>query len=260
MELADKSVIVVGGGRFGLRAVRVAKESDAKVVVIDKNADCPASGLATSIVKDGDIGRIQRMNKGETILFVHDGVDLLLQLIELSSPDYISSATDYVSPAIPGHLMGMVVKKWFEKKGYTLKIESHILDTILEGLPDSLVLNVDRGRSRITASYMPRELKCPIPCPHPKEFCYITKKPKTETIYRIFESATSKTVDISKIFISHQLGPGVGAVRGEEISDTLELLKQLHPPYDMVVGTACECHGILNVFQTRVVRLDTDTS
>jgi hypothetical protein len=249
MKLRSKFVIVVGGGRFGLRAAGFAKESKAKVVIIDKNAECQASRLATSIIKDGDLGRIQRMDEGETALFVHDGIDLLLQLIELSSPDYVSSATDYVSPAIPGHLIGMLVKKWFEKRGSKLKGESRILDAILEGLPDSIVLDVDREKSRVTMSYMPRELKCPIPCPHPEEFCFITKKPKMGPVYRILESATSKTVDISKIFISHQLGPGVGAIRGEEISDMLELFKQLHPPYNIAVGTACECHGILNAFQ-----------
>jgi len=249
VELMGKSVIVVGGGRFGLRAVKVAKESEARVVVIDKNTDCPASRLATSLVTDGGIRRIQRMKKGETILFVHDGLDMLLRLIELSSPDYISSATDYVCPAIPGHLMGMLLKKWFEQRGYTLKSGSHILDAILEGLPDSIVLNVDREKSRVTVSYMPRDLRCPLPCPHPEEFCFITKKPKRGPMYTIFESALPKNVDFSKIFISHQLGPGVGAVRGEEISETLDLLKQLHPPYNMAVGTACECHGVLNAFQ-----------
>lgn len=249
MKLRSKFVVVVGGERLGVKAVEFAKESKAKVAVIDKNAGCQASRLATSIVKDGDIDRIQWMNDGEAALFVHDGIDLLLQLIEQSCPDYISSATDYISPTIPGHLMGMVVKRWLEKRGSSLKGESHVFGLILEELPDSIILDVDREKSRITVSYMPRELKCPIPCPHPEEFCFITKKPKMGPVYRILETATSKTVDVSKIFISRQLGPGVGAIRGEEVSDALELFKQLHPPYNMAVGTASECHGILNAFQ-----------
>jgi len=242
MELKGKFVVVAGGGRFGQRVVRFAKNSRAKVAVIDINANCLASKFVTSIVKDGDVDQFLAMNEGEATLFVREGIDFLLQLIELFSPDYIS-------PAMPGHLMGTVIKRWLEENGSTLKGERHVLDAVLKGLPDSIVLDVDREKSTIIVSYMPRELKCPVPCPHPRKFCFTTKRPKMGSMYKILESATRKNADVSKIFISRRLGPDVGAIRGVEVSDTLKLFAKLQPPCNIAIGTACECHGILNVFR-----------
>jgi len=242
MELKGKLVVVIVGGKFGQRAVRFAKDSQAKVAVIDKNAKCRASKLVTSIVEDGAADQVLAMNEGESTLFVREGIDFLLRLIELSFPDYIS-------PAMPGHLMGTIIQRWLEENSFTVEGERHVLDAILRRLPDNIVLDADREKSSIIVSYLPKELKCPALCPHPEKFCFITKGLKMGPMYQILDFATWEIADVSKIFMSHQLGPDAGAIEGSEVLDMLKHLGKLQPPYNMALGTACECHGILNTFR-----------
>jgi len=145
-------------------------------------------------------------------------------------------------------LMGEIVKRGLEEKGYTVKSEGDALNSILKGLPNNIVIDVDSEKSTIIVSYMLKGLNCQVPCPHPKEFCFVTKRPKIGSMYSLLEFAAWKTADVTKIFISRQLAQDVGAIRGVEVRDALKQLRKPQLPYSLAVGTACECHGILNVF------------
>ncbi|MEM3077927.1 MAG: hypothetical protein QXR38_00300 [Nitrososphaerales archaeon] len=239
--LKDKLIVIAGGGYFGTEALISAKESLAKIILLDGFANCKASEFADEIIEGIDLDKAMDVKANSAKFFICDAVKFLTDFLKKVTPDYIV-------PAIPGNLTGKLVMRWLEDKGFKIKVESELVREVLDDIPKSMINHYDEDSGTIIASYMPKGSLCKIPCDQPLEFCPTTGKPKAGPMYKVLEHATWGKVKTSKIIPSHKLQRNVGCFIGEELSSFLSYIDQIERPYSVAIGTACACHGILNIF------------
>jgi hypothetical protein len=241
----DKLVLIAGGGYFGTKAVIIAKDVHSKVVVVDNKIDCRASELVDKIITETDVHKISDMKAGSAALFVCDAVEFIVRLMMITSPDYIV-------PAMHGHFAGKLVKKWLECEGLEVKSTSNVVENVLKEFPQRLILQCDKEMGVIITSYMSKGNLCKVPCDQPIDICPATGIAKMGPMHHILACATHDKVTLSKILVGHTLwgrkGGEVGYFQGSTLMSFLSDTKQLKTPYSLAVGTACDCHGILNLF------------
>ena len=85
-------------------------------------------------------------------------------------------------------------------------------------------------------------------CPHLTNECVLTREPRPAPLYKLLEYAVFGLFDCGKIFVSEQMAPGVGAIKASEF---LAFMKEVEikKPKTLEVGSACLCHGVLNLFR-----------
>jgi hypothetical protein len=69
---------------------------------------------------------------------------------------------------------------------------------------------------------------------------------------KLLEFSVYNLTDATAILRSRQLKGGLGAIDGKELHSLLKRLENLHKPYTLAIGTACDCHGILNLTKAKV--------
>ncbi len=236
--LKGKLVFVMGGGKFGTRALRYLKAKGAKVLVADVNSNCTASSEVD--VQAAGFSVLDSLADGQAAFLVGDAVDLLLGLMETKVPDLVVTA-------IPSNAVATVVEGWLAKRGIKLEVHRKVIQKVLENIPKSLVSVVDEYSGVIVVSYMPSHMRCIENCMPPKDVCASTGRPKLASMDKLLEFGVYNNVDASAILMSMQLTGGLGAIDGKEIHSLLKRLENLNKPYTLAIGTACDCHGILNL-------------
>jgi len=241
----NKLVLIAGGGYFGTQAVIIAKDVNAKVVVVDNKIDCEASEFVDEIIREPDVHKTSDVKAGSAALFVCDAVEFIVRLMMITAPEYIV-------PAMQGHFAGKLVKKWLECEGLEVKSTSNVVENVLKDIPQSLILHCDKEMGVIITSYMSKGDLCKVPCDQPVDICLSTGIAKIGPMHRILAYAAHDKVTLSKILVGHTLwgrkGGEVGYFQGSALMSFLSDTKQLKTPYSLAVGTACDCHGILNLF------------
>jgi len=234
----NKLVFVMGGGRFGKKALTYLKSKGAKVLVVDINPDCMASSEVD--VLGVDLSVLVSLRPGQAAFLVGDAVDLLTSLLETTIPDLIVTA-------IPSNAVAKIFEVWLAKRGIKLEPYNKIVPKVLENIPRSLVSFVDKNSGVIVVSYMPSNKRCRENCVPPKGICASTGRPKLTSMTKLLKFSVFKHTDFSGILCSKQLTGGIGAINGKELHSILKRLDVYHRPYTLSLGTACECHGILNL-------------
>jgi hypothetical protein len=237
-----KLVFVMGGGKFGTNALIYLKDNGAKVLVVDLNPDCEASSEAD--VLGADLGVSDSLGDGQAVFLVGDAVELLVVLLENTVPDMVVTA-------IPGNSVAKVVEVWLAKRGVKLEPYLEVIPKVLENIPESLVSFIDYVCGVIVVSYMPSDMMCRENCVPPKNVCASTGRPKLASIDRLLEFSVYDLTDVSGILCSPQLTGGLGAINGNELSSLLKRLANIHRPYTLAIGTACDCHGIVNLTKAK---------
>jgi len=238
MMLKGKLVFVMGGGNFGTKALKYLKAKDAKVLVADINPDCMAKSEVT--VQAAGLDVADSLVDGQAAFLVGDAVELLLSLLETKVPDLVVTA-------IPGNAAAKVVESWLSKRGYKLEPYRTVIPRVLENIPKSLVSFVDEDYAVIVVSYMPSHMRCRENCMPPKDFCASTGRPKLTSMDKLLQFSVYNLMDTSTIFRSRQLTGGLGAIDGKELHSLLKRLDNLNKTFTLAIGTACDCHGILNL-------------
>ncbi len=236
--LKGKLVFVMGGGKFGTRALRYLKAKGAKVLVVDVNSNCTASSEVD--VQAAGFSVLDFLADGQAAFLVGDAVDLLLGLMETKVPDLVVTA-------IPSNAVAKVVEGWLAKRGIKLEVHRKVIQKVLENIPKSLVSVVDEYSGVIVVSYMPSYMRCRENCMPPKDVCASTGRPKLASMDKLLEFGVYNNVDASAILMSRQLTGGLGAIDGKELHSLLKRLENLNKPYTLAIGTTCDCHGILNL-------------
>ena len=234
----NKLVFVMGGGRFGKKALTYLKSKGAKVLVVDINPDCMASSEVD--VLGVDLSVLVSLRPGQAAFLVGDAVDLLASLLETTIPDLIVTA-------IPGNAVAKIFEVWLAKRDIKLEPYNKIVPKVLENIPRSLVSFVDKNSGVIVVSYMPSNKRCRENCVPPKRICASTGRPKLTSMTKLLKFSVFKHTDFSGILCSKQLTGGLGAINGKELHSILKRLDTYHRPFTLSIGTACECHGILNL-------------
>ena len=235
--LRDKRVLVMGGGRFGANALEYLTANNAQVLVTDLNPDCTASSKVD--VEAADLGALNSLANGQSALLVGDAVDSLLVLLETTVPDLVVTA-------IPGNAVARLVEKWSSKRGYKFEPYPQAVSKVLENIPTSLVSFVNEPSAVIVVSYMPSNMRCRDGCMPPKGFCATTGRPKLAPMNKLLEFAAYNNTDFSRILWSRDLTGGLGAIDGKELFSLLKRLEAHRKSFTLSIGTACDCHGILN--------------
>jgi hypothetical protein len=237
-----KLVLVMGGGKFGTNALRYLKDEGAKVLVVDLNPDCSARSEVNVLA--ADCNGLDSLEESQAAFLVGDAVDFLLSLLETKVPDMVVTA-------IPSNAVANVVEGWLTKRGVKLEPYLEVVPEVLENIPESLVSFVDYVCGVIVVSYMPSEMRCKENCMPPKDFCALTGRPKLASMDRLLEFSVHNITDVSGILWSRQLTGGLGAIDGKELFSLLKRLERLSVPYTFAIGTACDCHGILNLSKVK---------
>jgi hypothetical protein len=238
MMLRGKLVFVMGGGKFGTRALKYLTAKGCKVLVADVNVDCKARSEAAAQAAGLDVA--DSLADGQAAFLVGDAVEFLLALLETKVPDLVVTA-------IPGNAAAKVVAGWLAKRGCRLEPYRTVVPRVLENIPESLVSFVDHDSAVIVVSYMPSHMRCRENCVPPKDFCAVTGRPKLASMDKLLEFSVYNLTDTSTILVSRQLTGGLGAIDGKELFSLLQRLETLRKPCTLAIGTACDCHGILNL-------------
>lgn len=215
--------LIFGGGRFGCVAARYLLRQSKPFVVVDENECCLAAKyLPLKKIDPSEVEHIE-LHGG---YFLKGSTKLALHLIEKLEPKL-------VFPTAPLHVAASLVA---EKCGMAEWKEAS--ESLASRIPPSVI--VSREKATLVVSYN-RDAVCKPKCTAP-EVCPVTGLKKPRTMYELLRSAVPEGI----ILRSYQLEPGLGALRGDEL---LETLKKCEQSGEAVIGTACECHGVITALR-----------
>jgi len=210
------NVLVLGAGKFGLKAVRtLSHKKHNRVTVVD--ADPKRCGNVT----------------GEGInVVVADGITFLAD--SLKDPD----PPRWVIPAIPLH----VAFEWLQAtlpKGSALDILP-VPEQVCTQLP-----NPTQGPAgQVYMSYA--DFICPADCPEPADLCTFTGKARKGILHRTLAQIRFAEF-ISVVVRSKQIAPGLGGYQPEDLFTARTAVLAAGGP--VLLSTACKCHGVMQAFR-----------
>ncbi|MCS7119301.1 MAG: hypothetical protein RMH75_05815 [Archaeoglobaceae archaeon] len=134
---------------------------------------------------------------------------------------------EWIFPTAPIHVAAEAFKNQF-------KTWNEKINEIIAGFPMKVVVSI--GKGNLVVSYN-RDKLCISNCNSP-DFCPVTKIKRPCPMFELVNFACPE----AKVLISHQLSPGIGAIKGE---DFIEVIKDSKKMEKIVIATACRCHGVL---------------
>jgi hypothetical protein len=210
--------IIVGGGKYGCKAIEYLRKNRQGFALVDKNPSCLA--VRKYGLKSADhIGTADEQ-------FYKGDVAKVLELISRLKPEYLF-------PTAPVHIAAELAKSKFELAPW-----GEVINCILANLPPSVVLRA--GKGSLIVSYN-RDKDCLEECEAP-EVCPSTHKRKPCSMDKLMRFAYPE----GTVLISYQLAPGIGALKGSEL---LDFLTQVEKKDKFVVATACDCHGFFTALR-----------
>jgi hypothetical protein len=211
LPVPDESVIVIGAGRFGKRAVRILSATGGIVTVVDKDPEA-VSSLA------GD----------RVIPIVSDGVAFMRRSFTDLSPETL------IVPALPVHL----AYEWLSRGSEgAFGLERTVVP---EGIAPSGVHCWPATEGSVLVSYA--DFICPDDCPEP-ERCTVTGERRELPLYRRLQELRLEGWQIA-VIRSRQLAPGLGGYRARDLKDLAERVKGF-PEGPCLICTSCSCHGVI---------------
>lgn len=206
--------LVYGGGKYGLEAVKWLIKENRSFVVIDLDENCAVQRELHLKDFDGESG------------FLKGGIKEALDIL-------LSKKPELIFPTAPIHLAAAIIKEFYEMKEWNEEI-----NCILSGLPPKIILSV--GRGSVVVSYN-RDYTCIENCSAP-DVCPVTKIRKPAPMYELVSFA----IPNGYVIRSEYLKPGLGAIKGEQITKLVEIVKERD---SIAVATACRCHGVITALK-----------
>ncbi|MFH1139661.1 MAG: NAD-binding protein [Pseudomonadota bacterium] len=204
-------VWVVGGGRFGRRAVEIMahQTAPAKILVVDPNPE--------ALAEPAELG-VQAVQG--------DGTAFLVKNLR---PE---SAPKWVIPCVPFHLAFKWIVLKLGRRARPVPVPPEYIKSAPNPLPAP-----DHGFFISHADFT-----CPDDCPEPAGRCTHTGLPRQGSLFA--EAAQWPAPGFGlEVVRSRQLAPGLG---GLAALDLLALENHLRTPGDYLVVTACRCHGVVH--------------
>ena len=211
----NQKVYIFGNGRFGSRAFHflTPRFQHANMTVVDKKIDC-----LKPIIAQGSHA------------VAMDAVSFLTAAKAKMDLD------DWIVPAVPIHL----AFEWLQQE----------LQSACRAIPvpkalENLLPNAMRGTDgQIYVSNA--DFICPDDCPEPAAYCTVTGEPRPQVLCDTL-SCLKLPGFLATCIVSSQLAPGVGGYQWRTLCRALEDIKA-HPG-DMLVSTACKCHGVMHALR-----------
>lgn len=206
------AVLVAGVGRFGSRALRELRGRHPRwrILAVDREAAALHSWTGQGI----------ETHPG-------DAVEILDVMMERYPPRWVVAA-------VPFHLAHAWVMYRLSSRGRTPQRIA-----VPGGLP---VPNLIPGATGdVYSSYA--TFLCPEHCPEPRGRCSVTGEERPVPLFRLLSQLRPAGCRVLGIR-SYQLAPGVGGCRGEEMMGLCQAVEAASG--DMILYTACRCHGVLS--------------
>ena len=221
---SSESIWVIGYGQFGRRAVDqllIDYRDQAHVTVVDSAFD----STGQKDVTDG-VDYVQA-----------DGVEWLVDHF------HHRDEVRWVIPALPVHLAA----QWIKAK---LVADGKVVEPL--PLPSDVVQLLPNACRLSDAEYAVShaDFICPPDCNEPEAICTHTGNPRPHALHDMLGSLPAATQPNLEMLImrSHQLAPGVGGLRGDELWGLFARVRELEGA-PLLIGTACKCHGIVSSFR-----------
>ncbi len=252
------SIIIVGGGKFGLKAIEYAKEICQKAILIDNNPQCQAISLSDRQFKNYSEFKenIAQLNENE-LYFVNDEINIINEIVTLMD-------IKYVIPVVPIHLMASIISFFIQKNSINLIPDINGTKNFTFSCDKNLLLSSNIHNGIVFLSHAKADELCPDNCSGPLNFCPHFKREKYKTITRYLREYykinhyidinEGEIINITIIIESYQLKPGLGGLVGDEINTIINLLEHKISSYrdkycKIVVATTCNCHGVITFFK-----------
>jgi hypothetical protein len=240
--LRGKFIFIMGGGKFGKKALRYFKSKGAKVLVVDIDPNCKAKSEVDIRAEKLDV--YDDLVDGQTAILEGDAFNIILTLLETKVPDLVVTA-------IPGNCLAKIVDLWFKKKNIKIEPDQNAISKALDNLPKNLITFVNNDSGIIVISYMFSNMQCRDNCLPPKKICALTGRPKIVPINEFLDFCVYDIAEFSKILVSKQITGGLGAIIGKDLNNLLKKLDTLNKSITIAIGIACHCHGIINFLRIR---------
>ena len=219
-------MMVVGGGSFGSRAIRVAMEAKTDVVVIDSDPECEAAGLVEYKVED--VTSVE----GSSLL-IADWRTHFREIFETYRPSW-------TVPAVPGHMLGMVALDelvdrhglvGFPHFGGLGPLTPHV---VLEDLSFGLLVT----------SFM-HGGRCQTDCGQPA-VCPITGEERPVPMHSLMDALLGECADRHDVLVTSDIG-GVGAIAFDDLRSCLSNIDRIGQGEVYGISTSCRCHAVANL-------------
>ncbi|MHA1734696.1 MAG: hypothetical protein ACTSU5_22390 [Promethearchaeota archaeon] len=270
-------VLVAGGGKFGIQAGTYFESRGVVPVYLDRDRQCEASGKATILGSLSAGGQRQPVDWGDL-----DGPSLILDdagsfLAELGLS--LDPAPTHLVPAVPVNLMATAFKEVASGSGLETPPGCAHLPGLLSCVEQAGPYWTDCNEANGIAllSFAPPGKTCPPNCPGSLDFCPHRGKTEREPLYATIRACAPTPTGLGPnpvktfVFESEQLAPGVGGIRWDDVVHFLEWCREwcralsTHALGDVLggfggavlVGTACNCHGVVNELEPRMRRTKT---
>ena len=207
-----EKIWIIGIGQFGKLAYRRLAKSkkERRFVLVDP-------------VKEN----LVQCEGPDTTLEEADGVDFLEHHLD------VRSKPDWIIPALPVHLAA----EWFLVRMGPEQLRRVLLPSDI----DTLLPNPIRGsEGNIYTSHA--DFRCPDDCAEPRDICTVTGEKRKKNMFEILGDLKFDSFQSFNIR-SHQLGPGIGGYRAENLLGLLVQVEQASG--HLLVSTACRCHGVI---------------
>jgi hypothetical protein len=214
-----EEIWIIGVGRFGsLAHSRLSKQDRSRVFVL------------VDPIKEN----LLRCEGSKVTLEQSDGVDFLTRHLSEREPK-----PDWIIPALPLHLAA----EWLLSRLRSGGIRRIPIPAKIE----PLLPNPVRGsEGNIYVSHA--DFRCPDDCAEPRDHCTVTKKPRKQNMFDLLEALQMPPFR-PLVLRSHQLGPGIGGYRPEQLFGLLQGVEQ--KPGRLLVCTACRCHGVITALERK---------
>ena len=154
-----------------------------------------------------------------------------------------SHKPDWIIPALPIHLAA----EWFLMHLGPNKLRRIELPIEL----DILVPNPIRGiEGNLYVSHA--DFRCPEDCDEPRAICTITGKTRKQNMFDLLDNIDIEPFE-ALCLKSHQLGPGIGGYRPEQLIGLMQRVVQTQGA--ILLSTACRCHGVITSLE-RIIEKD----
>lgn len=238
-EVKGEYVLILGGGKFGVKAAEFLKSSGARAILVDTNPKCEASRLVNFYVNP----LFNEVPAGGVAYARDDAVLFVIKFFRVKIPKLII-------PVIPKHFVGIYAYELLSKTHRVYPDSSRAYKS-LKNLPKEVNLSIHMELAVL--SYMPFDKRCKKECFPSLEPCPITGIKRSEPLHQTLKHLFADDFNLNIVLPSYQLGVGVGGILGEDVALMKEKLEKLKSGW-VSVTTACLCHGVTNFFRVEPMR------
>ena len=209
-----KEIWIIGAGRFGRMAADrlTGKIKNLHLVLVDLEAEKlhGAGGPGRTLIRsDGAAYLAEHLPKGE------------------------EQHPDWIVPAVPIHLAA----EWRLLDQGEDNLQRIPIPTEMDPLLPH-PLRAEDGNIFVSHA----DFLCPDDCAEPRNTCTFTGEPRKQNMFELLRDIRFPPWE-SLVIRSHQLGPGVGGYRTQELFDLAAQIEKTRPP--ILLSTACRCHGVM---------------